>query len=149
MRRRRLSAARDRLNRRGRRSTRQIAELDARARRLRRAGADRDMPVGPDEVDAVERAVAEFERAADELVRARGDAADLDQDLTRRRALIDALSTENEEAAELLAEKQDGTTSRAREKLRVDERMSGAEYEQIRDEIPETEAATARGRERS
>ena len=92
-----------------------IAELDARTRRLRRAAADRDMPVSPDEVGAVERAVAEFERAAEELVRARGDAADLGEDLKGRRARIDRLSGENDETAELLGEKQDdpgGTRTR-------------------------------------
>ena len=103
----RLSAARDQLEEaRDRRSTRKIAELDARTRRLRRAAADRDMPVDPDEVSAVERAVAEFERAAEELVRARGSATDLDEDLKGRRARIERLSGENDEAAEVLADKQ-------------------------------------------
>ena len=83
-----------------------VAELDARTRRLRRAAADRDMPVSPDEVSAVERTVAEFERAAEDLVRARRDAADLGEDLKGRRARIDRLSGENDEAAELLTERQ-------------------------------------------
>ena len=52
----RLSAARERLNEAKAELDAAIAELDARARRLRRAGADHDMPVGPGEVDAVERA---------------------------------------------------------------------------------------------
>ena len=64
------------------------------------------MPVSADEVTAVERAVTEFERAAEELVRARGDVADLSEDLKGRRARIDRLSGENDEAAEVLGEKQ-------------------------------------------
>ena len=134
----RLSAARDRLNEARAALDAAIAELDARARRLRRAGADHDMPVGPGEVDAVERAVVEFERAADDLVRNRRDAATLDDDLARRRTLIDRLNTENDEAAELLAENQAAHIASA-EKLSVEERVTGAEYEQIRDEILEAE----------
>ncbi len=72
-----LSAARARLEEAKTALDGKVAELDARTRRLRRSAADRDMPVSPDEVSAVERAVAEFERAATDLVRARGDAADL------------------------------------------------------------------------
>ncbi len=117
-----------------------IAELDARTRRLRRAGADRDMPVSPDEVGALERAVAEFERAAEELVRARGDAADLGQDLKGQRARIDRLSGENDETAELLEEKQTAYLV-SDEELRVIEHVSGAEYEQISAEISETEVS--------
>src|ERR1039457_1222650 len=134
----RLSAARERLYEARAELDAAIAELDARARRLRRAGADHDMPVGPGEVDAVERAVAEFERAADDLVRSRRDAATLDDDLTRRRTLIDRLSTENDDAAELLADNHAAHMASA-EKLNVDERVTGAEYEQIRDEISEAE----------
>ena len=134
----RLSAARERLNEAKADLNTAIAELDARARRLRRAGADHDMPVGPGEVDAVERAVVEFERAADDLVRNRRDAATLNDDLARRRALIDRLSTENDEAAEILADNQAAHAANA-EKLSVEERVTGAAYEQIRDEILEAE----------
>ena len=102
----RLSVARGQLEKAKTALDEKIAELDARTRRLRRTAADRDMPVSPDEVGAVERAVAEFERAAEELVRARGNAADLGEDLKGRRARIDRLSGENDEAAELLGEKQ-------------------------------------------
>jgi uncharacterized protein (TIGR02680 family) len=134
----RLSAARERLNEARAELDAAIAELDARGRRLRRAGADHDMPVGPAEVDAVERAVAEFEHAADDLVRSRRDVAALDDDLTRRRTLIDRLSAENDDAAELLADNQAAHIASA-EKLSVEERVTGAEYEQIRDEIFEAE----------
>jgi hypothetical protein len=134
----RLSTARERLNEAKAELDAAIAELDARARRLRRAGADHDMPVGPGEVDAVECAVVEFERAADDLVRNRRDAATLDDDLTRRRTLIDRLSTENDDAAEILADNQAAHTASA-EKLSVEERVTGAAYEQIRDEILEAE----------
>jgi len=117
-----------------------VAELDARTRRLRRTAADRDMPVSPDEVSAVERTVAEFERAAEDLARARRDAADLGADLKGRRDRIDRLSGENDEAAELLAERQ-ATYLATDEELRVLEQASGAEYEQISAEISETEVA--------
>ena len=136
----RLSAARSRLDEARTALDEKIAELDARTRRLRRTAADRDMPMNPDEVGAIERAVAEFERAAEELVRARGDAADLGEDLKGRRARIDRLSGENEETAELLGEKQTDLVAR-NEELRVLEEASGAEYEQISAEISETETA--------
>ncbi|MGD0065922.1 MAG: SbcC/MukB-like Walker B domain-containing protein [Streptosporangiaceae bacterium] len=117
-----------------------IAELDARTRRLRRSAADRDMPVSPDEVNAVERAVAEFDRAATDLVRARGDTADLGTDLTGRRDRIGRLGRENDEAAELLGERQAGYLAGDTE-LRVLEQASGAEYEQVSAEIAETDGA--------
>ena len=139
-----LSAARGRLDEAKTALDAKVAELDARTRRLRRTAADRDMPVSPDEVSAVERAVAEFERAAEELVRARGEAADLGEDLKGRRARIDRLSGENDEAAELLGEKQTAYLA-SDEELRVLEQASGAEYEQISAGISETDACTARG----
>jgi len=136
----RLSAARSRLDEAKTVLDAKIAELDARTRRLRRAAADRDMPAGPEEVSAIERAVAEFERAAEELVRAHGEAAGLDEDLKGRRALIDRLSGENDEAAELLEEKQTAYMA-SYEELRVLEQASGAEYEQISAEISEAEVS--------
>ena len=77
-----LSAARERLGEARAVLDAAVAELDARNRRLRRTGADRDMPTSADQVNAVDRAVTDFERAADDLVRARGDVATLDDDLT-------------------------------------------------------------------
>jgi hypothetical protein len=136
----RLSAARGRLDEANTVLDAKIAELDAWTRRLRRATADRDMPSGPDEVSAVERAVTEFERTAEELVRARGEAADLGEDLKGRRALIDRLGGENDEAAELLEENQSAFLA-SEEELRVLEKASGAEYEQISAEISETEVS--------
>jgi len=133
-----LSAARGRLDEAKTALDGKIADLDARTRRLRRSAADRDMPVSPDEVSAVERAVAEFERAAEDLVRARGDAADLGADLKGRRDRIGRLSLENDETAELLGERQAGYLASDTE-LRVLEQASGAEYEQISAEIAETE----------
>jgi Putative exonuclease SbcCD, C subunit len=135
-----LSAARGRLDEAKTILDGKIAELDARTRRLRRSAADRDMPANPDEVGAVERAVAEFERAAEDLVRARGDAADLSVDLTGRRDRIDRLSGENDETAELLGERQAGYLA-SEEELRVLEQASGAEYEQISAEIAKTDNA--------
>ena len=134
----RLSAARDGLTEARAKLDAAIAELDARARRLRRAGADHDMPVDPGEVDAVERAVAEFEGTADDLVRSRRDAAILNDDLTRRHTLIVRLSSENDEAAGLLADNQAAHNVSA-EKLSVEERVTGPEYDQIRDEIADAE----------
>ena len=135
-----LSAARGRLDEAKTALDEKIAELDAQTRRLRRSAADRDMPVSPDEVSAVERTVAEFERAAEDLVRARGDAADLGADLEGRRDRIDRLSRENDETAELLGERQAGYLA-SDEELRVLEQASGAEYEQISAEIAKTEGA--------
>ena len=135
-----LSAARGRLDEARTALDGKIAELDARTRRLRRSAADRDMPVSQDEVSAVERAVAEFERAAEDLVRARSDAAHLGADLKGRRDRIGRLSSENDETAELLGERQAGCLASDTE-LRVLEQASGAEYEQISAEIAETEGA--------
>ena len=141
-----LSAARDGLNTEREALDAAIAELDLRARRLRRTGADHHIPTSPDEVDAVQSAVAEFERAADDLVRARGEAVGIHSDLTGRRALINTLSTENRETAEILAENEMEHAASA-EKLRTDERIGGTAYEQIRDEIHdvETQLRAARG----
>ena len=136
----RLAAARGRLEEAKAVLDARVAELDARIRRLRRTAAGRDMPVSPDEVSAVERTVAEFERAAEDLARARRDAADLGADLKGRRDRIDRLSSENDEAAELLAERQ-ATYLATDEELRVLEQASGAEYEQISAEISGTEVA--------
>ncbi len=111
-----------------------IAELDARPRHLRRAGSDRDMPITSDDVDAVERAVADFERAAEDLARARGETARLDEDLTGRRDRIHRLRTDNDEAAEVLAENESAHAAASAE-LRVAERVSGPEYQQIQAEI--------------
>ncbi len=121
------------------------AELDTRARRLRHAAADRGLPASAGEVDTVERAVADFERAAEELVRARGELAGLEKDLHQRSDRISRLENENAEAAELLAENQALYLAGA-EKLSVDERASGAEYEQIRDEILDAEHRLAAAR---
>ena len=114
------------------------AELDTRARRLRHAAADRGLPASAGEVDTVERAVADFERAAEDLVRARGELAGVGKDLHQRSDRISRLTNENAEAAELLAENQAAYLAGA-EKISVDERASGAEYEQIRDEIVDAE----------
>ena len=122
-----------------------VAELDARARRLRHAAADRGLPASAGELDAVERAVADFARAADELVRARGELAGAGKDLHQRSDRITRLTSENAEAAELLAENQ-ALYVAAAEKLSVDERASGAEYEQIRDEILDLEHRLAAAR---
>lgn len=114
------------------------AELDTRARRLRHAAADRGLPASADEVDAVERAVGDFARAAEDLVRTRGEMAAVEQDLHQRLDRISHLTSDNAEAVELLAENQALYVAGA-EKLSVDERASGAEYEQIRDEILDAE----------
>ena len=114
------------------------AELDARARRLRNVAADRGLPASAEQMDVVERAVADFGRTAEDLARGRGEAARLEEDLRNRLDRIGRLSRDNDEAAELLAENR-AAFAAAAEKLSVDERVSGAEYEQIRDEIFEVD----------
>ena len=136
----RLAAAHGRLEEAKAALDAKVAELDARTRRLRRTAADRDMPVSVDEVNAVERTVAEFERAAEDLVRARRDAAGLGEDLKGQRVRIDRLSGENDEAAELLTERQAAYLA-SDEEVRVLEQASGAGYEQISTEISETDVA--------
>jgi hypothetical protein len=143
-----LSAARDRLGDARQILDAAIAELDARNRRLRHAGADRDMPTRADEVDAVERAVTDFERTAGDLIRARGEVVSLSQDLDGRRVRIAKLGAENDETTELLAESQAAYAARA-EELSVEERAGGLAYEQIRDEILDTEEQLRRARAES
>ena len=145
----RLSAARDRLEEAKTTLDGRTAELDARTRRLRRAAADRDMPADPEDVSLVEGAVAEFERAAEEVVRARGNVTELDEDLKGRRARIERLTGENDEAADVLEDKQTAHLA-SEEELRVHEEISGAEYAQIVIEITQTETAlrTARAEQK-
>ena len=111
-----------------------VAELESRHRRLRNTGADRDLPTDPERVDAVAVAVGDFEQAASDLVRARHDVAQWREDLARRRDRVAQLTSENDDAAEVLLERQAEHAAET-EKLNVEERVSGAEYEQIRDEI--------------
>jgi uncharacterized protein (TIGR02680 family) len=116
-----------------------IGELDARTRRLRRTGADRAMPTAADQVKVVERGVADFERAAEDLIRARAAAAGMDTDLAAKQARIARLIAASDEAAESLAESRAAHLASA-EKLSIDERAGGgAEYEQIQIEIAETD----------
>ncbi len=133
-----LSAARERLEEARSGLDKLIAELDSRLRHLRRAGSDREMPTGSDDVAAVERAVADFERAAEDLGRARGEMARLDADVTGRKARIDRLRADNDEAAKLLAENEAAHAADAAE-LRVAERVSGPEFQQIQQEIAAAE----------
>jgi uncharacterized protein (TIGR02680 family) len=135
----RLAAARERLDEANTALDEKIAELDAGQRRLRRAAAERDMPAAADLVDATERAVADFERAAGDLARARAQAADLSDDLRGRRARIGRLNADNEDAAERLADKQ-AAYAMAHEELGVLEKASGTAYEQIVTEIAEADA---------
>jgi hypothetical protein len=122
-----------------------VAELDAANRRLRHAGADHQMPTSAELVDAVERAVADFDRAAADLVRARSDTAELTEDLRLRLERLGQMHDDNNDAAEILAGRQ-GEHKAEAEKLRVDERVGGAEYEQIKEELlaAETGLRTAR-----
>ncbi len=133
-----LAVARDRLGEAKAALDAAIAELDARGRRLRRVAADRELPVSSAEVDTVERAVADFERSAAELVRARAGVTSLSEDLAARHGRITRLSTDNDEHAVLLAESQ-AAQAASLEKLSIDERAGGLEYEQISREILDAE----------
>lgn len=115
-----------------------IAELDARARRLRRAAADHDMTATGEAVDAVEEAVAEFERAVGELVRARSAAASTTADLAGRRARIDRLTGENVRFAEQLELRQAAHLAEA-EELSVLEGATGPEYQKISQELTDAD----------
>jgi len=142
-----LTAARERLSQAQAGLDKAVAELDAKNRRLRHAGADRDMPTSAEQVEEVDRAVTDFERAAERLIAARVNAAKLSEDLDRRRQRIGELDAENDEAALVLAERQAEHAAET-EKLSVDERVSGVEYEAIKDEIlaAETELGDTRQR---
>jgi uncharacterized protein (TIGR02680 family) len=141
-----VTAARERLTRAKAGLDKAVAELDAANRRLRHAGADREMPVSAELVDAVERAVADFERAAADLIRARDEAGRLAEDLTGRLERIDRLREENDDAADVLAAQRAEHRVDA-EKLTVDERVGGVEYEQLKDEIQTAERDLRAARE--
>ena len=135
-----VSAAQDRLTEATAELDAAIGELDARTRRLRRAGADRAMPTSADQIKEVERGVADFERAAEELIRARANAAAADLDLAGRQARIARQTAASDEAADLLADSRAAHLASA-EKLSIDERAGGgAEYEQIQIEIADTDS---------
>jgi hypothetical protein len=141
-----VTAARERLTRARASLDKAIAELDAANRRLRHAGADHEMPVSAELVAEVERAVTDFERAAADLIRARDDAARLTGDLDGRLERIGRLAEENDDTAVVLAARQAEHQVEA-EKLSVDERVGGVEYEQLRDEIQGTERDLRSARE--
>ncbi len=142
----RLSAARDRLQEASAVLDARTAELDARHRRLRRAAAERDMPAGAEEVGQVERAVADFEQLAGELVRARESAGQLEGDLTGRQDRIDRLNRESDETAEVLQERL-AAHQAAAEELHVYEQTRSGEYQQIIAELDETEATRLTARQ--
>jgi uncharacterized protein (TIGR02680 family) len=123
-----------------------IADLDACTRRLRNMAADRSLPASADAVNAIEQAVAEFEAVAKELARTRADTARLDEDLRNRLARIAKLAADNEQAALILAENQ-AVYAAAEEKLSVEERVSGAEYEAIRHEIDDADSGLRSARD--
>jgi len=139
----RLAAARDRLEEAGTALDGRTAELDARNRRLRRAAAERDMPLrgsGLDDVALVERAVTDFEQHAAELVRARASEGELGADLTARQDRIDRLSRENDETAAVLDDRLAAHAADA-EELHVHEQIGSGQYQQIVTELEETETA--------
>jgi hypothetical protein len=142
----RLAAARDRLEEARTALDGKTAELDAWNRRLRRAAAECDMPTGPQDVSLVERAVADFEQLAAELVRARTSADELRADLAGRQDRIGRLTGENDETAELLEERLAAHRAAA-EELAVHEQIRSGEYQEIIAALDQTGVARQAARQ--
>ncbi|RCG27112.1 TIGR02680 family protein [Sphaerisporangium album] len=118
------------------------AELDAERRRLRHAAAERGMPSGEEEVEAVARAVADYAAAAERLLRERDGIALLEQDLTGRRRTIERLAADLRTASEELAEKEEAHLAAAARLAALEDALS-APLKQILAQINEVERKLA------
>ncbi|MEV5414141.1 SbcC/MukB-like Walker B domain-containing protein [Thermopolyspora sp. NPDC052614] len=83
-----LAAARETRARHARTLDSAVAEVDARRRRLRQAAAERNMPTAPDDVDAVARAVDDFDQTAQRLDAERRQITITEKDAAARQAAI-------------------------------------------------------------
>ncbi|GII62123.1 hypothetical protein Skr01_22080 [Sphaerisporangium krabiense] len=83
-----LAAARTTWERRRKALDSAVAEVDAQRRRLRQVAAERGTPTEADAIDAVARAVDDFERVANALHAERGQAVTIERDLAARQASV-------------------------------------------------------------
>jgi uncharacterized protein (TIGR02680 family) len=115
-----------------------IAELDAKNRQLRQAAAERRMPAGGEEVDAIARAATEFEHAATQLHAERGKLAQATEDLTARTEAIERSKLEYAEA-EAAFEENERLQLALEEEFRTLEETLQADVQQVLEQIRETE----------
>jgi hypothetical protein len=115
-----------------------IAEVDARGRQLRQVAAERRMPAGGDEVDAVARAATEFEHAATQLHAERGKLAQATGDLAERTETIERSRLEYAEA-EAALEEADRLQQALEEEFRTLEETLQADVQQVLEQIRDTE----------
>ncbi|HEV2374393.1 MAG TPA: SbcC/MukB-like Walker B domain-containing protein [Streptosporangiaceae bacterium] len=115
-----------------------VADVDAKGRLLRQAAAQRRMPTAVDQVDAVARAVAEFEGAATQLDAERVKLAQAEEDLAEQTETIERLRVEYDGTERALA-------GRERAQLALEEefgtlhRTLGADVAKLLEQIRETE----------
>lgn len=115
-----------------------IAEVDARGRQLRQVAAERRMPAGGEEVDAVARAATEFEHAATQLHAERGKLAQAAGDLAERTETIERGRLEYAEA-EAAFEEADRLQQALEEEFRTLEETLQADVQQVLGQIRDTE----------
>ncbi|HEX4832559.1 MAG TPA: SbcC/MukB-like Walker B domain-containing protein, partial [Trebonia sp.] len=119
-----------------------IADLEARGRQLRTAAAERRLPAAGDEVDAIARAVAEFETAAAALYGERATLARAEEDLGERAAAIGQARAGYAEAEAACEEAQRLQEAQA-EELRAREEALSADGRRVLTEISAAERGIA------
>ncbi|HEY6493401.1 MAG TPA: SbcC/MukB-like Walker B domain-containing protein, partial [Trebonia sp.] len=119
-----------------------IAEADAAVRQLRHKAAERRMPTGEGEVDAVARAAAEFENAAVALHGERRTLARAEEDLDERTESLARQRAEHEEA-EAAAAAAERLQAAMEEEFRALEEALQQDVQQVLAQIRETERELA------
>jgi hypothetical protein len=119
-----------------------IAEVDARTRQLRQAGAERRMPTAAEHVDAIARAAAEFENAATQLHTERAKLTQAEEDLAAQTETIERRQLDYAQAEAALA-KHEGLQLALEEEFRTLEEALQADVQQVLERIRETEQLIA------
>jgi uncharacterized protein (TIGR02680 family) len=115
-----------------------IAEVDAKNRQLRQAAAERRMPTGDEDVDAIARAATEFEHAATALHAERAKLAQAEEDLAERTETIERSKLEYAAAQEAMDEA-DRLQQALDEEFRTLEENLQADVQEVLAQIRETE----------
>jgi hypothetical protein len=119
-----------------------VAELDARARQLRQAAAERRMPVEAEHVDAIARAAAEFEAAAIALQGERATLARAEEDLAERAEAIERAVRELAEA-EAACEEAQRLQDALEEEFRALEEALASDVQRVLEQIRDAERGIA------
>jgi Putative exonuclease SbcCD, C subunit len=115
-----------------------IAEVDAKTRQLRQAAAERRMPTGSEQVDAIARAAAEFESAATQLQAERARLTQAEEDLAAQAEAIEQRKLENAQAQAALAHTE-RLQQALEEEFRTLEETLQASVQQVLEQIRQTE----------